>query len=228
MVTTKPLIFSADDEPNIRQLIKRVLESARYGVITAADGNQVLDLIAKKNPELVFLDIQIPGKSGLEVLQELRENHPDTVVIMARVIDDVSIAINAIRKSAYDYLNKPFNVDELVISTERAPERRRLILENGEYQLKLEEKVAEQTQLLKQKMREPTALNNLFVTYLNQGFESPETQNRLASDIIRIAEQIQAVVREAEARKVKVQTPSAEENEASQSAGNEPTGPDKT
>ena len=206
-MSAKPLILAVDDEQDIIHLMKRVLERENYEVITASNGNQALELVAERNPDLVLLDIKMPGKSGTEVLEELRAKYPDTAVIMATAITDMSVAINAMRNGAYDYQSKPFNLEEIVISIERALERRRLILENRDYQLHLEEKVAEQTWLLEQKVRELTALNNLFVTYLNQGFEAAETHQHLAVQIIKAAEQIQALAKEAEARKVEIQTP---------------------
>ncbi len=181
-------------------------QSAGYSAITASDGSQALGLVAERNPGLVLLDIKMPGKSGTEVLQELRTNHPDTTVIMVTAVADMDVAINAMREGAFDYLTKPFNMNELLISVKRALERRRLILENRDYQLNLEKRVAEQTQLLEQKVRELTALNNLFVTYLNQGFETAEIYGRLASGIIKMAEEIQMLAKEAEARKVEVHT----------------------
>lgn len=196
MVETKPLILAVDDEPDICRLMRRVLESVGYEVITANDGNQVLQLVAQRNPDLVLLDIKMPGKSGTEVFQELRVSHPDTGVIMATAVGDVNVAIDTLREGALNYLIKPFNVNELVISVAGALEKRRLILENLDYRLNLERKVAEQTQLLQQKVRELTALNNLFVTYLNQGFAA--------------AEKIQALAKECEALKVEVQATPAE------------------
>jgi len=237
---TKPLILAVDDEPDICQLMKRILESAGYyEVITATNGNQALALVAERNPDLVLLDIKMPGKSGTEVFQELRGNHPDIGVIMATAVGDVNIAIDTLKEGSFDYLVKPFNVNELVISVAGALEKRRLILENRDYQLNLERKVAEQTQLLQQKVRELTALNNLFVTYLNQGFEAAETYGRLANGIIKAAgeiqatakeakahklaseiraaaEEIQALAKEAEARKVEVQATPMKKREASQ------------
>ena len=210
-MSAKPLILAVDDEPDILQLIKRILEPVGYDVITLVGSSQAMNLVAEKNPDLVLLDIKMPGKSGLEVLQELRTSHADTAVIMATGVGDVTVAVGAMRKGASDYINKPFHVDELIISVERALERRKLILENRDYQLNLEEKVAEQTQLLELKVRELTGLNNLCVTYLNQGFEAAESYNRFASNIIKMAEEIKSLAKEAEARKVEVQSPDAEE-----------------
>lgn len=215
MVETKSLILAVDDEADICRLMKRVLESAGYQVIMAADGNQVLDLVAQRNPDLVLLDIKMPGKSGMEVFQELKTRHPDTGIIMATAVGSVTVAIDTLREGALDYLIKPFNVNELVVSVAGALEKRRLLLENRDYQFNLEKKVAEQTQFLQQKIRELTALNNLFVTYLNQGFAAAEVYGRLASGIIKLAGEIQGLAKEGEGWKLAAEiTRAAEEIQA--------------
>ncbi len=233
MAETKSLILVVDDEMDICRLMQRVLEPAGYEVIITTDAARVLELVAQRNPSLVLLDIKMPGKPGTEVFRELKISHPDTGVIMATAIADVTVAIDTLRDGALDYLVKPFNVSELIISVAGALEKRRLVMENRDYRLNLERKVAEQTQLLQQKVRELTALNNLFVTYLNQGFEAAETYGRLArstiilsgelqrlskepqaqqlaGEITKAAEKIQALAKEYEALKVGVPTNSAQ------------------
>jgi len=215
MAQAKSLILIVDDELDILRLLQRTLEPAGYKVITASDGNQALALVSEKLPEVVLLDIKMPGKSGIEILKELREHHPDIAIIMATGISDVNTAVEAMRLGAYDYLVKPFNVDLIFLSVERALEKRRLLLENRNYQLNLEKRVTEQTQLLEQKVRELTALNNLFVKYLNQGFEAAEAYGHLANSIIKAGEDIRVLAKEAEARRVEVHNSPAEKGEAS-------------
>ena len=89
MSEKKPLILVVDDEPDVVQLVKRVLELEGYEVITTADGDQALALVSERNPELVLLDIKMPGKSGIEVLEELRAHHEDMAVIMASGIGEM-------------------------------------------------------------------------------------------------------------------------------------------
>lgn len=210
----KPLILAVDDEPHIRQLMRRVLEPAGYEVITAVDSNQALNLVAEKNPDLVLLDIKMPGKSGLEVLSKIKTSYPDTAVIMVTVVDDIGTAISTIRQGASDYLNKPFNTDEIVLGVGKTLEKKRLILESREYQFRLEERINEQTRLLEQKKRELAALTNLFVTHLNQSFEAAETQTHLADNIIKAAEKIRTLAQQAEALRIEAQTSSTEEKES--------------
>lgn len=202
MIETKPLILVMDDEPDICRLMQRVLEPAGYEVIMSTDAAQTLQMVAQRNPNLALLDIKMPGKSGEAVFQELRISYPDTGVIMSTAVGDINVAINIMREGALDYLLKPFNVNELVISVAGALEKRRLIMENRDYRLNLERKVTEQTQLLQQKVRELTALNNLFVTYLNQGFEAAEVYDRLSSSTIKMSGEIQRLVQTGEAHRL--------------------------
>jgi len=96
-------------------------------------------------PELVILDIKMPGKSGIELLPEIKAKYPTMAVIMATAITDAGNAINCMKEGADDYICKPFNLEEVVISADKALEKRRLELEIKEYQERLQQKVEEQT-----------------------------------------------------------------------------------
>ena len=91
----------------------------------------------------------MPGKSGVELLPEIKANYPDTAVIMATATTDTSIAIQCMKQGAYDYLTKPFNLDEVVLSVDRALEKRRLKLKNRDYQQHLEQKVETQARKIR-------------------------------------------------------------------------------
>lgn len=91
----------------------------------------------------------MPGKSVIELLPEIKASHPDTAVVMATATTDTSTAIHCMKQGAYDYITKPFNLDDLLPSVSRTLEKRRLELENKEYQQHLEEKVAEQTKKIR-------------------------------------------------------------------------------
>jgi putative two-component system response regulator len=97
----------------------------------------------------VILDIKMPGKSGVQLLPEIKAKYPDTAVIMATAVDDTNTAIDCMRKGAYDYITKPFNLEEVSFAVARALERRRLRLENRDYQQHLEQKVEEQAQKIR-------------------------------------------------------------------------------
>jgi putative nucleotidyltransferase with HDIG domain len=98
---------------------------------------------------IVILDIKMPGKSGIELLPEIKARYSDTEVVMATATTDINVALQCMKQGAYDYITKPFNLDEVVLSLERALERRRLELDNKEYQQHLEDKVIEQAKKIR-------------------------------------------------------------------------------
>jgi putative nucleotidyltransferase with HDIG domain len=90
---------------------------------------------------LILLDIKMPGKSGIELLPEIKEAYPDTAVIMVTAVNDIDVAVQCLKLGADDYICKPFNLDEVALAVQRALEKRRLQLELRQYQQFLEEKV---------------------------------------------------------------------------------------
>jgi len=139
-------ILVVDDERLVREMISRRMEKRGFQCVTAGDGPSALKLVSKNNISLVLLDISMPGMSGLDVLASIKEDHPDTMVIMITAMIDINMAIKAMTSGAYDYLIKPIETEILSISVTRAIERRNLIIENREYQRNLERKVTEQTE----------------------------------------------------------------------------------
>jgi putative nucleotidyltransferase with HDIG domain len=93
----------------------------------------------------MVLDIRMPGKSGLDLLPEIKKCHPDIAIIMATAVTDTSLAIQCIRSGADDYVNKPFSLDELALSIQRALEKRQLQGQIKQYQRFLEDRVEAQT-----------------------------------------------------------------------------------
>ncbi len=142
-------ILIVDDEDIIRSLLCLGLAREGYQCQEANGAEPALAQMRTNPAELVILDIKMPGKSGAELLPEIKASYPDTAVIMATAITDASTAIQCMKEGAYDYIAKPFNLDEVVLSAERALEKRRLELENRDYQQHLEEKVAEQAKKIR-------------------------------------------------------------------------------
>jgi len=139
-------LLIVDDEPAIRRLLCRKLSGEGYLCQEASDAEQTLNTLATHTIALVILDIKMPGKSGIEILSEVKSGYPDTVVIMATAIIDINVAIQCLKQGAEDYICKPFNLEELSLAVQRAIDRRHLQLELREYQQFLEEKVEEQTE----------------------------------------------------------------------------------
>ena len=142
-------ILVVDDEETIRRLLCQKLSASGYQCYEAGNADQALDKLQCSPVELVVLDIRMPGKSGMELLPEIRASYPDTAVIMATAITDASIAIQCMKQGAYDYVAKPLNLDEVLLSIERALEKRRLELENRDYQQHLEQRVEQQAQKIR-------------------------------------------------------------------------------
>jgi len=143
-------VLVVDDEEAVRDLLQRILKETGYDVDTAANGQEALDKVSQLKTELVLLDIKMPGMSGMEVLRQLTTNWPETCVVMATAVADAQTAVEAMKLGAYDYITKPFNRDDVVLTVRRAIEKRYLELENESHQLELEKRVGEQAARLQE------------------------------------------------------------------------------
>ena len=147
-------ILVVDDEPAIRDLLCEGLRDQGYDCDVASNGQEALDYLKQRRFSLVLSDIDMPSMDGVKLLQNVKEAHPDVEVVMITGVVDVEVALRAMRMGANDYLTKPFNIEEVRLTVEKALEKRRLVLENREYQRVLEDKVAERTVELVFKRRE--------------------------------------------------------------------------
>lgn len=118
-VMARKRLLLIDDEARVRASLKMVLEPL-YDITQASDGSEGLDVFRKEAPDLVLLDIVLPGTDGLAVLQMLRTERKSTPVIMLTGTKSVKTAVDAMKLGAADYLSKPFDVDELRIVIDRA------------------------------------------------------------------------------------------------------------
>jgi len=144
----KEKILVVDDEEAIREVVSTLLESQGYHCTLCSNGRLANETFGTDTFDLVLSDIVMPEMDGLKLLAELRSQDPDVPIIMVTAMHDISIALEAIRAGAYDYILKPFEKDQLHLSVRRALEHRRLVLENRTYQSDLEHLVAERTQQL--------------------------------------------------------------------------------
>ena len=121
-------ILIVDDEADICELVAGILEDEGYAARTARDADSALAAIAARRPNLVFLDIWLQGSrlDGLELLNEIKSQHPDVPVVMISGHGNIETAVAAIKRGAYDFIEKPFNADRLVMVAERALETLRL------------------------------------------------------------------------------------------------------
>lgn len=127
-------ILIIDDEDDIRDLIAGILEDEGYETRQAHDADSGLNEIARRRPTLVFLDIWMQGSrlDGLQLLDVFQSQHPEMPVVMISGHGNVETAVSAIRRGAYDYIEKPFKIDRLLHITQRAMEAMRLRSEVAE------------------------------------------------------------------------------------------------
>ncbi len=125
----KPKIIIIDDEEVVLDSCTLILEGSDYIVRTAEDGTLGLKLVDELQPDLIFIDLKMPGIQGIEVLEKITESNPTIVSIVITGYATVTSAVEAMKKGAYDFLPKPFTPDEFRLITKRGLERRRLMLE---------------------------------------------------------------------------------------------------
>jgi two-component system nitrogen regulation response regulator NtrX len=128
-------LLVVDDEPQILQVVSGILQDEGFEVVTAADGETALKLVAEDSPDLVLLDIALPGKDGLEVLQELKGRYANLPVVMISAYGSVENAVKATRLGAYDFIEKPPNADNILLTVRNALEMARLAEENRRLRL---------------------------------------------------------------------------------------------
>lgn len=146
-------ILTIDDEENIRDSFRFYLEDFDYEILEAQNGREGLELFAREKPDLVLCDLRMPEVDGLEVLAKIREQSPDTPIIVVSGTGVIGDAIEAVRRGAWNYLLKPIqDLSTLRHAIDQALERARLIRENRTYQEHLEEEVISRTEDLQQAM----------------------------------------------------------------------------
>ncbi|MCP2605065.1 response regulator [Candidatus Aminicenantes bacterium AH-873-B07] len=156
----KEKILIIEDNENTRELVKEILSNEGFQCKTACNGTEGLSIFNLENHfSAVLVDIRMPGKSGLEVLDEIKKDAPDTAVIIISGITDINIAIDCMKKGADGYITKPFRLKELISIVKKAIEKRNLILQNKKHEQELKKLVIERTKELKRAIGE---LNEIY------------------------------------------------------------------
>ncbi|MGH6716965.1 MAG: response regulator, partial [Bradyrhizobium sp.] len=121
-------ILIVDDEADIRELVAGILDDEGFSTRTARDSDSALAEIASRRPHLVFLDIWLQGSKldGLQLLEQIKRDHPDLAVVMISGHGNIETAVAAIKRGAYDFIEKPFKSDRLILVATRALETSRL------------------------------------------------------------------------------------------------------
>ena len=127
-------ILIVDDEADIRELVSGILSDEGHGTRTAKDADDALAMVASRRPHLMFLDIWLQGSrlDGLQLLEIIKQQHPSLPIVMISGHGNIETAVSAIRLGAYDFIEKPFKADRLVLVADRALEASRLRRENVE------------------------------------------------------------------------------------------------
>ena len=133
MQATPWRILVVDDEEGIRDSLAAYLRNHAFEVDTAEDAIVARNLLERSRYELVLTDISMPRMSGLELLAEVKDRDPEVEVIMITAYLDISLAIQAMRRGAYDFFTKPFNYEKILLTIERVQEKRRLAARARQY-----------------------------------------------------------------------------------------------
>ena len=136
----KPRILVIDDESAIRDSLKMVLEYEGYEVMLAATGDEGVKLVEREAPDLVFLDIKMPGMDGLEVLQKLEHMVETTPIVVISGHADMATAVKATKLGAFDFIGKPLEQDRILVTVRNAVDTRRIKTENKSYRRDAEKK----------------------------------------------------------------------------------------
>jgi UDP-3-O-[3-hydroxymyristoyl] N-acetylglucosamine deacetylase len=126
----KGKILIVDDEVSILESLSGILEDEGYQTVTARNGIEALKVSDREFPDVTFLDVWMPDMDGLEVLRRLRAQDSDRVIVMISGHGTIASAVKAVKSGAFDFIEKPLNMDEILLSLQKAMEHRSLVMEN--------------------------------------------------------------------------------------------------
>ena len=129
-MTGRIKILVVDDELIVRESLLGWLRKTGYEVAGAQDGRKAMEMLSKKDYDLVFLDIKMPEIGGIEVLEHIKDNYPHTMVVMITAFGSVETAVEAMKRGANDYLMKPFEPEQLALLVEKLLQQKKIIDEN--------------------------------------------------------------------------------------------------
>ena len=145
-------ILAVDDEPHVRSMIGATLERQGFDVQLASSGREALEILDRSAFDLVLTDIVMQDGNGIALLDRIHGQLPQLPVVMVTAIHDISVAIDSMRRGAYDYLLKPFEREHLVSTVKRALDHRQALQDSHNYQQNLEQVVTARTEMLRQAM----------------------------------------------------------------------------
>jgi two-component system sensor histidine kinase/response regulator len=183
MLLEKANVLVIDDEEILRNSCKKILTEEGHVVRWAENGDQGLEVFKEFHPDLVLIDLKMPGKSGMEVLEELESEDPDVIKIVITGYPTVSSALDAMKKGAYDFIPKPFSPDELVLIVTRGLEKRRLLIEKRALLIGQEKIRRNMISLVSHELRAPIAATVQYLEVILEGMAGEVSSE--AEDLIR-------------------------------------------
>jgi DNA-binding NtrC family response regulator len=140
MRPVKTRILLVDDEPKISKILTRILTEEGFHLTCADSGEKSVQIARKEMPDIVLMDLNLPGISGIEAMKQILAIHPDVLTIMITAYGSIQSAVEAMRSGSYDYITKPFDNDQLVLTIKRAEEHVQLRREVNELRNQLRER----------------------------------------------------------------------------------------
>jgi len=218
MAERYPRILVIDDELGIREGCRRVLAPLGYSVEVAENGAEGLRKVREWNPDLVLLDVMMPDITGIDLLDPIHAHDPDIVCIIITGYATVELAVQAVKRGAYDFISKPFSADTLILAVHQGLERRRLVLESKRMQAleaeaqELARAKEELERLDKMKsafmltvaheLRAPVAAIQGYLRLILDGYADPDKQREMlersdqrASELLALIEDLLALAR---------------------------------
>jgi len=169
-ISEKATILVIDDEQAMRDSCYQVLTKDGYRIETADDGDSGLQKISQIKPDLVLVDLKMPGMSGMELLEKVVDIDPNIISVVITGYATVESAVEAMKRDAYDFLPKPFTPDQLRIVTKRGLERRRLALESARLRREKETMRENFVTLVSHQLRSPLASVKQYFGVILEGF----------------------------------------------------------
>jgi len=169
-------ILVVDDEEMIRDLLSSALQQENYICHLAANVDEAFSILGSQRIDLVISDIMMPGRSGVDLLRDLKKIDPEIAVLMITGLSDMNTALECIHLGADDYLTKPFGISRVMLTVRNLVEKRCLAIEKKNYQVSLEFKVMEQTEQLRRTMNELNDAYHNTLTALVKALDAREKE----------------------------------------------------
>jgi putative nucleotidyltransferase with HDIG domain len=172
----KEHILIVDDEEMIRELLTSALAQEEYVCHQASNVDEAFVLLGEQPVDLVISDIMMPGRSGVELLRDLKKVNSEIAVLMITGLSDMNTAMECVHLGADDYITKPFGINRVVLTVKNLIERRCLALEKKNYQVSLEFKVMEQTSQIRKTMSELSSAYDNTLSALVKALDAREKE----------------------------------------------------